>query len=256
MASEVLVTGAASGIGLGIAEAYATAGHWVILADIDVVRAEAQSARLRAAGAHARALSVDVASRHSVEAAIADIGRCSEGLFALINCAGVDLPKPLLEMEEAHYDKVMDIDLKGVYLLTRAALPLLERVAGSVVNISSVMAWYTAAGYVAYTAAKAGMLGMTRALAVELGGRGVRVNAICPGFIDTPIWERHLAEMGVDAEPFAERIAALHPLGRRGRPADVAHAALWLTHPDASFITGATLVVDGGISLKLATPNG
>lgn len=254
-ANEVLVTGGASGIGLGIAEAYVAAGFSVILADVDLDRAEAEAARLRSGGGDARALALDVADRSSVEAALTAVEARSEGLHALINCAGVDLPKPIAEMDEAHYDRVMDIDLKGIYLVTRAALPLLERGAGSVVNIASVMAWYTAAGYVAYTAAKAGVLGMTRALAVELGGRGVRVNAICPGFIDTPIWQRNLDAMGAEGARFAERIAALHPVGRRGRPADVAHATLWLTDRNSSFVTGATLVVDGGVSLRLVAPH-
>jgi NAD(P)-dependent dehydrogenase (short-subunit alcohol dehydrogenase family) len=252
---DVLVTGGASGIGLGIAEAYAATGHPVILADIDGSRAEEEAARLRGGGAEARSLTLNVADRRSVEAALASIEPSLGGLFALVNSAGVDLPKPLEALDEAHYDKVMDIDLKGIYLMTRAALPLLERAGGSVVNIASVMAWYTAAGYVAYTAAKAGVLGMTRALAVELGSRGVRVNAICPGFIDTPIWQRNLTAMGAEGERFAQRIAALHPVGRRGRPADVAHASLWLTQPDSAFITGSTLVVDGGVSLRLVAPH-
>jgi NAD(P)-dependent dehydrogenase (short-subunit alcohol dehydrogenase family) len=138
--------------------------------------------------------------------------------------------------------------------MTRRGLPLLLERGGAVVNVSSVMAWYTAPGYVAYTAAKAGVIGMTRAMAVELGPQRVRVNAICPGFIDTPIWQRNLDRMPVDeATTFAERIRSLHPLGRRGRPEDVARATAFLCSDDAEFISGVALVVDGGVSLRLVS---
>jgi NAD(P)-dependent dehydrogenase (short-subunit alcohol dehydrogenase family) len=245
-----LVTGGASGIGRAIVTELAARGARVALLDVD-------GAALRVAaeevGDGALPLEGDVAREDDVRRAVEAVdGRWSR-LDMVVNCAGIVRPERLATMGEAQYDRVVDVDLKGVYLVTRAALPLMERHGGgAVVNVSSVMAWYTAPGYVAYTAAKAGVVGMTRAMAVELGASGVRVNVICPGFIDTPIWHRNLAAKPADeAEAFAARIAALHPMGRRGRPDDVAKATAFLLSDDAAFITGATLVVDGGVSTNL-----
>jgi NAD(P)-dependent dehydrogenase (short-subunit alcohol dehydrogenase family) len=251
-----LITGAASGIGRGIAETFAGRGARVGLADVNHDGAAAAAAELAAAGHEAFGVAMDVADRASVDAGLAAIDARWGRLDALVNCAGIDSPARLDDMDEPHYDRVVDVDMKGVYLVSRSALPLFRRSGGgAIVNISSVMAWYTAPGYVAYTAAKAGVLGMTRALAVELGTDGVRVNAICPGFIDTPIWQRNLDAMdAADAGAFAERIRALHPLGRRGLPDDIARAAAFLCSDEAAFVTGTHLVVDGGVSLRLVAP--
>ena len=251
-----LVTGGASGIGWGIAQAFAEAGARVCIADLDGPRAAEAAEALRSGGAEAFAVTTDVADAASVAAAIAAIEARWGALHHLVNCAGIDRPMPLDDLDEATYDRVVAVDQKSVYLTTRRALPLLVRSGGgTVVNIASVMAWYTAPGYVAYTAAKAGVLGMTRALAVELGPRGVRVNAICPGFIDTPIWQRNLDAMAPEvAAAFAERVRALHPVGRRGTPADIADATLFLCSTAARFITGTHLIVDGGVSLRLTAP--
>jgi NAD(P)-dependent dehydrogenase (short-subunit alcohol dehydrogenase family) len=251
-----LVTGAASGIGLGIATAFAQRGAKVCVADVNDVGAAEHAENLVAAGFEAFAAPLDVADAASVDDALTTVERRWGRLDALVNCAGVDRPARLDDLDESQYDAVLDIDLKGVYLVARRALPLFRAAGGgSIVNIASVMAWYTAPGYVAYTAAKAGVLGMTRALAVELGDDGVRVNAICPGFIDTPIWQRNLDAMEpAAADAFAERIRSLHPVGRRGRPDDIAHATLFLCSPEAAFVSGSHLVVDGGVSTRLVGP--
>jgi NAD(P)-dependent dehydrogenase (short-subunit alcohol dehydrogenase family) len=251
-----LVTGAASGIGHGIATAFARRGARVCLADVNAAGASEHAEALASEGLEAFATTMDVADARSVDAAFADLEQRWGRLDALVNCAGVDRPARMDDLDEAQYDAVLDIDLKGVYLVSRRALPLFRATGGgAIVNISSVMAWYTAPGYVAYTAAKSGVLGMTRALAVELGEDGVRVNAICPGFIDTPIWQRNLDAMDPDAaDAFAERIRSLHPVGRRGRPDDIAHATVFLCSADAAFVTGSHLVVDGGVSTRLVAP--
>lgn len=251
-----LVTGGASGIGRAIARAFADAGARVCIADLDGPGAEKVAEALRADGAQAFAVTTDVADATSVALAIDAIEARWGALHHLVNCAGIDRPLPLDDLDEATYDRVVAVDQKSVYLTTRRALPLLERSGGgAVVNVSSVMAWYTAPGYVAYTTAKAGVIGMTRALAVELGSRGVRVNAVCPGFIDTPIWQRNLDAMPPEAAAaFAERVRALHPVGRRGTPEDIADATLFLCSTAARFITGTHLIVDGGVSLRLTAP--
>lgn len=258
---HALVTGGASGIGRGIARAFARKGYVTWVADVDADGARAVADDLCAAGYEARPLAVDVARGASVDSAVASVEAWFRtrdqrpALSALVNCAGIDLPVALDELDEARYDRVMDVDLKSIYLLTRRCTPLLEEGRGAVVNVSSVMAWYTAPKYVAYTAAKAGVIGMTRALAVELGDRGIRVNAVCPGFIDTPIWQRNLDAMPAQAATaFADRIAGLHPLGRRGTPDDIAKACTFLCSDEASFVTGTHLIVDGGVSLRLVAP--
>lgn len=250
-----LVTGGASGIGRAIAETLARRGAAVCVADVNEDGARVAASDLQALRLRASSVRIDVSERASVDRAIATVASEHGRLDVLVNCAGIDRPADLADLEEAHYDRVVDVDQKSVYLMTRAALPLLRHAANaSVVNISSIMAWFTAPGYVAYTAAKAGVLGMTRALAAELGPDGIRVNAICPGFIDTPIWQRNLdLREPEDAAAFAERVRRLHPVGRRGRPEDVAYATAFLCSDEASFISGATLVVDGGVTTRLVS---
>lgn len=251
-----VVTGAASGIGRGIATTFAERGARVCLADVNLPGAQDHAAALAEHGHEAVAVEMNVAKADSVDEAFAAVEARWGRIDALVNCAGIDRPARLDDLDEAHYDAVVDIDLKGVYLVSRRAAPLFRASGGgAIVNISSVMAWYTAPGYVAYTAAKAGVIGMTRALAVELGPDGVRVNAVCPGFIDTPIWQRNLDAMEPsEAAAFAERVAALHPVGRRGRPEDIARACAFLCSSEADFVTGTHLVVDGGVSTRLIAP--
>lgn len=248
-----LVTGAGSGIGRAIAVTLSRRGATVLAADVNEASAADAAAELVSGGLAARALHMDVADERSVLEGLK--GVAEGGLDVVVNCAGVDHPAPLAEMTEAHYERVLGVDLKSVYLVTRAALPLLARSANaSVVNISSIMAWYTAPGYVAYTAAKAGVIGMTKALAAELGPSGVRVNAICPGFIDTAIWHKNLAKLEPDeARDYAERVRRLHPVGRRGLPEDVAYATAFLASDQATFVSGATLVVDGAVTTRLVS---
>lgn len=244
-----IVTGAASGIGLGVARRFATAGAHVVLADIDLAASEAAAASLRAAGRHASAYRVDVSDPGSVDRLIGSVAAEHRRIDHVVNSAGVSGGTHLAELTEAAYARVMDIDLGGVYRLSRAAAPHLTATGqGAIVNIASVMAWFSAKGYVAYSAAKAGVLGMTRALALELGP-AVRVNAICPGYIDTAIWQGQLDAMEpATAEAYAEKIRARHPVGRRGLPDDVAATAAFLCSRDAAFITGIEIVVDGGMS--------
>lgn len=254
--STALVTGAASGIGLGIATTFAERGAKVCLADVNHAAADEVAQQLRSAGHDAFATAMDVSDEVSVDAAVAELDERWGRLDALVNCAGVDRPALLDDLDARRYDQVLDIDLKGAYLTVRRALPSMRRSGrAAIVNIASVMAWYTAPGYTAYTAAKSGLIGMTRALAVELGPEGIRANAVCPGFIDTPIWQRNLDAMDPgDAAAFAERIRGLHPVGRRGSPDDVARATAFLCSDEAAFVTGTHLVVDGGVSVRLVAP--
>ena len=249
------VTGGASGIGRATARAFAERGAHVCVADVNGAGARDTAEELASMGCEAIAATTDVADGRSVAQALRAVESHFGALHIVVNCAGIDRPALLADLDEASYERVQAVDLKGVYLVSRAALPLLRASGGgAIVNVSSVMAWFTAPGYTAYTAAKAGVLGMTRAMAVELGPDGIRVNAVCPGFIDTPIWQRNLDAMPSDeAARFAERIRSLHPVGRRGSPDDVARATVWLCSDDAAFVTGTHLVVDGGVSTQLVS---
>lgn len=256
----VLVTGGASGIGRAISERFFKQGASVVIADINLEAASLLASDLKTKAASSAfdqaatviALQVDVSLEHSVHTLLKEVESQFGKLNCLINCAGIDQPTSLAQLDERLYDQVMGVDLKGVYLMSRAASALLEHTGNTaIVNISSIMAWYTHPNYVAYTAAKAGVIGMTRALATALGPT-VRVNAVCPGFIDTAIWQRNLDAMEPSvAMDYAERIRKMHPVSRRGKPEDVAAAVTFLCSTDASFITGAHLVVDGGVTTTL-----
>jgi 3-oxoacyl-[acyl-carrier protein] reductase len=248
------VTGAAQGIGHGIALRLAEEGMSVALADInrDAV-IDAALAIGAATGARTLALQVDVSDEHGVREAIASCVAALGGLDALINNAGVDVSGGPEVMTRSLWNRVHDVDLWGPMLLTREALEPLSRRSGAVVNISSTHSFVTEAGRAAYAAAKAGVSGLTRALALDLGPRGVRVNAVLPGYVQTPIWNMWLDE-APDADALLATIASHHPVRRIGTPADIAGLVAFLCSDDAGFITGASYLVDGGYTVQAYAP--
>ncbi|HEU4598254.1 MAG TPA: SDR family NAD(P)-dependent oxidoreductase [Solirubrobacterales bacterium] len=247
-----LITGAGSGMGRAAASAFAAAGAAVACADLDGDAAEATAAVVTEAGGRAIGLATDVSDGAQVEAAVAATERELGGLDVLYNNAGywrfaldgyvegeTDGPSPLLS--EEIWQQTIDVNLKGTYLGCRYGIPALQRRGGgAILNVSSVAAMRVGSGVSdAYTAAKAGVLGLTRTLAVEYGGEGIRVNCIVPGPIETPLVERIPAER-------REAFGAMVPLGRWGRPEEIASMALFLASDASSFCTGQTFVVDGG----------
>ena len=249
-----VVTGAASGIGRGCAFRLAGDGCRVAVVDIDAAGGQATVDRIRADGGDAFFLEVDIGEPDAFERIVSAVTGRWNALHVLVNNAGLDYNEPLSDMTVEAWDRCLAVDLRSVAFSAQAASETMRRSGGgSIINIASVMAWYTFPNYSAYTASKAGLIGLTRTLALELGPLGIRVNAIAPGFIDTGAWERVLATMD-DADEFAASVSALHPLGRRGDPSDIAGAVAFLAGPDASFITGHTLVVDGGLTSQLRTP--
>jgi NAD(P)-dependent dehydrogenase (short-subunit alcohol dehydrogenase family) len=238
-----VVTGGGSGIGRAICELFAREGARIVAADRFLDRAEETAARIKGAGGEATGVPVDVADAAAVaamaERAVATYGRVD----VLVNNAGISVGDDILTIDVATWDLNLNVVLKGVVLCSKAVLPgMLERRRGVILNIASVNGLW-AVGEEAYSAAKAGMINLTQNMAVKYGDRNVRVNCIAPGSIRTPIWGARVAQ---DPQIF-DKIAKWYPLGRVGEPEDVANAALFLASDEASWITGVTLPVDGGL---------
>ena len=246
----VVVTGGASGIGLATARRFATEGARVAIWDVAEGAGRAAAERLAGGGAQAVFTRVDVTSADSVERGFEDVISRWGSLSVLVNNAGIlrdaQLVKwkegaPAGRMEEADFDAVISVNLKGVFLCARAAVPHLIRAGGgAILNATSVVGLYGNFGQTNYVASKAGVIGMTRTWARELGRHRIRVNAVAPGFISTEM-VRAMPEKVIAG--MVERT----PLGRMGAPEDIANAYAWLASDEAAFITGAVLSVDGGI---------
>ncbi|MGA8727027.1 MAG: glucose 1-dehydrogenase [Acidimicrobiales bacterium] len=248
-----LITGAGSGIGKVAAERFAAEGAAVVVADIVDTEAERVVAGITGSGGTAHPVGVDVTDEGQVDSMVAAAVDTYGGLHVVLNNAGIfpDDDGGVLDTPPATWQRVMEVNLKGVWLGCRAAIPaMLESGGGSIVNIASFVALMGAAtAQVAYTASKGGVLALTREVAVEYARRGIRVNALCPGPIETPL----LAELLADPNRRSRRLVHI-PLGRFGRPDEIAAAALFLASDDSSFMTGSALVVDGGITAAYVTP--
>ncbi len=243
-----IISGGATGMGAASARLFAAEGAAVGVVDRNVAAGEALVAELQAAGHKAVFAKADVALKTEVEAAVASVNAILGPVNVLFNHAGTIVIKPFLETEEADWDFLFDVNVKSMYLMTRAVLPqMLANGGGSIVCTSSISAVYATPNEVLYDATKGACHMFARAIAVEFRDRGIRCNAVCPGFIQTPHGNREvelLTKLGVDVSDAA--IAAAQ--GRMGKPEDVARAALYLASDDAEFINGAQLFVDNGFS--------
>jgi 3-oxoacyl-[acyl-carrier protein] reductase len=244
-----VVTGAGSGIGRGTAIHLAAAGATVVCADIDAAAAGATAA---AAGGDSYPAQVDVADRASVERLVSGVVGRHGRLDAMCNIAGIITEAPVLELLEEEFDRMLAVNLKGVLFGCQAAGRAMATAGrGAIVNMSSAVVDRPAAGFGAYATTKAGVAQLTKTLAVELGPRGVRVNAIAPGVIVTAMTERHYirADGTIDTDARAARLAALRsvsPLDAVGEPEDIAYAVRYLLSDAARFVTGQVFRVNGG----------
>jgi NAD(P)-dependent dehydrogenase (short-subunit alcohol dehydrogenase family) len=246
----VVITGAAGGIGREAALLFSAEGASVCIADVSAEQGEQTAAEARDAFFH----HVDVADGASVHALYAAVADRYGGIDVLYNNAGI-MPADdasILETEPDAWDRVLDVNTKGVFLCCKHGIPhLLDRGGGSVINVASFVALVGAAtSQIAYTASKGAVLSLTRELAVEFARQGVRVNALCPGPVETPLLMRLFAD-----DPAAYERRRVHlPMGRLAKPQEIANGALFLASDESSYVTGATFLVDGGLTAAYVTP--
>ncbi len=238
---SVLITGAASGIGLATAVMFQREGAKVALVDRDGGAIEAIGARLAAA-----AFQADVTDEAEIQCAVSTATTRLGGLDGIVNAAGVDLLRPFDEMSPSEWQAILSVNLTGPMLVCRAALPALKQAGrGTIVNIASGAALRPLEHRTAYCAAKAGLAMFSKALAIDLASINIRVNAVCPGIIDTPMFRASFESMP-DPEAALAKILERFAIKQAGLPDDIAYAALYLTSDESSHVTGSALAVDGG----------
>ncbi len=246
--SVALITGGGGGIGRATALAFARAGARLMLGDLDLAAVEETARLVNVAGGEAHALRCDVARPEEaealVQAAVTRLGRLDYAL----NNAGIEATQEgTARLPNEAWERTIAINLSGVFYCMRAEIAAMRANGGVIVNMASALGLVGFAGAAAYVAAKHGVIGLTRSAALEYATRGIRVNAVCPGFIETPMLER----AGVTSDPARRAmIEGLHPMGRMGQPEEIAGAVLYLCSAAASFVTGHALVVDGGYTAR------
>ncbi len=239
----VLVTGGSRGIGRAIASSLAIEGATVVLAARDAARLSEAVEGITSAGGRAESVSIDVADRSSVKAATARVLETHGRIDGLVNNAGVTRDNLVLRMKDEDWQAVLATNLTGVFLCTQAVLrPMIKRRSGRIVNVTSVVGLMGNAGQANYAASKAGVVGFTKSVAREVASRGITVNAVAPGFIETDM----TATMTDKAK---EAVTAAIPIGRVGRPEDISGAVTYLVSDAAAYITGQVLGVDGGFRM-------
>ena len=245
-----VVTGAGSGIGRAIAGALSAEGSRVVLVDLDGGKAEVATAALASQRREVRAFKADVADPRSVSNLKEFVNQEFGLLDILVNNAAIQVNKKIEDTTPEEWNRQMAVNVGGVFLCSRAFLPDLRKTRGVILNMSSVNGFFAEPYCAGYCATKGAILAFTKALAIDHGREGIRVHAICPGYIDAGLAEGYF-ESQPDPARARQEAGSLHALGRIGRPEEVARAAVFLAGDDASFMTGSALVVDGGFSAGL-----
>lgn len=234
-----VITGGGSGIGAACCRLFTKEGARVAVLDRDAGAAHTVAVEL---GADALGVGVDVTDGMQVRAVMAECASRFGRIDILINNAGIAVRRPVEDLEDEDWKRVMDVNLRGAFLCSKYALPHISA-GGSIIHMSSVVGITGVRNRAAYSASKGGLVALMRNMAVDYASRGIRVNCICPGFVRTPFTAALFAD-----EERRNRLTGLHPLGRLGEPEDIARAALFLASDESSWITGHALVVDGGFS--------
>ncbi len=241
-----LVTGGGSGIGRAASLAYAKDGARVVVADVNVEGGEETVQMIKEAGGEAILVHADVSNPEDTQAMVDQAVGAFGSLDCAFNNAGIGGGRDRLltaDYLEEDWDRVISINLKGVWLCMKAEIPqMLKQGGGAIVNTASIAGLVGLSGTVAYVAAKHGVTGLTKAAAMEYAKSGIRVNAVCPGYIETPLVQGIFERV----EGYRERVAARHPMDRLGEPEEIAQAVVWLSSDAASFVTGHNMPVDGG----------
>lgn len=242
-----LITGASQGLGAVTARKFVSEGAFVVLSDIDIQGAQALAAQFQEAGRKALALKADVTDRTEVQqmiqTAAAEFGR----IDILVNNAGTLRDRPLIEMSEQDWHLVVEVSLKGSFLCSQAVAPhMMEQRYGKIINISSGSAYGSVNGQANYSSAKAGLLGLTRTLAMELGPYNINVNAVAPGALEIGMSVRTAELKGIDIKEYMDKLAASTPLRRVGQPEEVANVICFLASDEASYVHGEVIHVMGG----------
>jgi NAD(P)-dependent dehydrogenase (short-subunit alcohol dehydrogenase family) len=249
-----LITGAGSGIGEATAHAFAAAGAQVVIADIDVAAAGRVAASITDAGGRAHPLVVDVADEAQVQVAFVEIVGRFGRLDVAVNNAGIGHVGNVLETSVDDWERVMGVNARGIFLCAREAVRQMraqQPAGGAIINIASVAALVALERRFPYSASKGAVLALTRSIAIDFVGDGIRCNAICPGTVHTPFVERFLAQSFAGQEDAVrQHLHARQPIGRMGRPEEIATAALYLASDEAVFVTGSALVIDGGLTAR------
>ncbi|MEO8370498.1 MAG: SDR family oxidoreductase [Candidatus Solibacter sp.] len=245
-----VITGSGNGIGRAIAIAFAMAGAHVVVADIDAGGAEETARLVEAEDGRALAIQVDVADPASVDALVAQTALAFASVHVLVNNAAIQVNKWIEDTTPEEWSKQMAVNVGGLFLCSKAFLPHLRATRGSIINMASVNAYFVEPQCAGYCATKGAIVALTKALAIDLGRSGVRVNCICPGYIDAGLAEGYFE---AQPDPAAARASAgkLHALGRIGQPKEVARVAVFLASDAASFMTGSAVAVDGGFGSGL-----
>ncbi len=248
---RALVTGAASGIGAATAERFAAEGAAVVIADLNGAGADEHAAAIRAQGGTAVGLTADVGDDASVAAMTERAWETLGGVDILVNNAAIPTIGTVETLAADEWDRVIDLDLSSIYRASRAIWPrFVEAGGGTILNTASVAGVIGMAGQHGYSAAKAGVVMLTKCIALDGAAHGIRANCVCPGFVETPMVNEYF---DAQDDPAASRAAvnAAHPLGRMGQPDEIAAAFLYLASDEARWVTGTALVIDGGLTAGL-----
>lgn len=246
----VVVTGAGSGIGRACAMEFAKEGANVVIADIDLQSAQETLKQIETAGGSGAAFRTDVSDPESVKELAENTARRFGNIFALVNNAAIQVNKTVEDTSFEEWSRQLSVNVGGTFLCSKYFLTQLRKTKGSIVNMSSVNGFFAEPTCAGYCSTKAAIIGLTKAMAIDHGNEGIRVNCICPGYIDAGLAEGYFQSQPDPARARAEA-GKLHALWRIGKPEEVGRVAVFLASDDASFVTGTSMVVDGGFSSGL-----